>query len=62
MSIDPRFIKPVNKEELEVLRSMDSHLASLNASIREGLPALNGKLDRIETLMKKVLAESEGRK
>ena len=61
MPIDPRFIKPVNKEELEVLKSIDAHLVSLNTDIGEGLLKLNEKLDRIETLMKKALADSEGR-
>lgn len=59
MPIDPRLIKPVNQGELEVLRSIDSHLATLNASIHEYLPALNEKLDRIEALMKKTLAEGQ---
>jgi hypothetical protein len=62
MPIDPRFIKTVGIEQVELLQSIDAHLKSLNTNVGEKLLKLDERLERIETFVKKVLSDSEGGK
>jgi hypothetical protein len=62
MPVDPRFVKTVGQEEVEVLRSIDAHLVTFNTNMGEKLLKLDERLDRIETLLKEVLADTEARK